>query len=358
MLLIGLEVFSCSYLFIFTKKVFINKLVFFWLLIFIVITMFINGYWQIGAILNLIVLIIYSFLIINVAFFYNKQRILASGFFMSILLLLSYFIFGEIILSGFNFYKNLYYNIGNRSGAFGIVDSTLTIPLLAIMLLFSLGYLKKKIYRYCIIIFVLTSLILLERRGPLLIALIYLILFIFNLKSKIIYKAFLYIPLVITVGFTLFLEKVQKFLLFIDVIQNRGVEASNEERMGLLIHFFQDLQKFNTFEYLTGHIDTFKNIHPEIVYYHPHNTLMTLLFLSGIIPVVFFIGIHIKLVNELLKIKLYNELRMLLVFYLLCYTESILNNFSLFTILFLSFIYFYFIKLHYLKKNNYQLAMT
>ena len=150
----------------------------------------------------------------------------------------------------------------------------------------------------------------------------------------------------------MFLEDIKEILLLIDIIQNRGVDASNQQRMGLLIHFFQDLNKFSVFDFFTGHIETFKNIHPEVVYYHPHNTLITILFLSGIIPVVFFIWIHNKLMNELIKYKLYNHLRMLLIFYLLSYTESILNNFSFFTILFVAFFYYYFWKIHTFEKQK------
>jgi hypothetical protein len=344
LLLLTVELFSCLYLFIFTKKVYVNRLVFFWIFIFIFNTTFINGYWEIGALINLIVLICYSFLLINSSFYYNKEKLLGKMFFMSVFGFLLYFLISEFLRGGIYFYKNLYYNIGTKVGSFSILDSSLTVPLLFIVLLFSIGFIKSKIYKYSIIFFVFFSLILLERRGPLIIAGVYLLLYIFDIRAKIVYKIFLYLPLLITIGFSVFIDKIKQILLLIDVIKNRGVDASNEERTGLLIHFFEDLNKFSVYDFLTGHIESFKNIHPDIVYYHPHNTIITILFLSGIIPVIFYIWIHNKLMNSLVKNKLYNQLRMLLTFYLLGYTESILNNFSLFTILFVALIYYYFRK--------------
>lgn len=350
--LIVLEILSCAHMYLYAKVFLIDRLMLFWLGSFFFISIFINGYWETGGLLNIMVLIVYCFYIVNWAIVKNQEKLLGIGFFWSIFLFLIYFAISEFMSDGVNFYKNLYYNIALRRGSFEIVDSTLTVPLLCILLLFSISFIKKKYLKFAIVVIVFAGLFALQRRGPFIIALLFFLLYLFNVKAKIIYKLFLYVPLILTIGFTLFLEDIQNFLTVIDVIQDRGVEASNEERIGLLVHFFEDLNRFDIGQYLTGNINTFKNIHPNITYYHPHNSIVTILFLSGLIPTILFVLIHNKLINALVKYNLIPQLRMLIIFYLLGFTESIMNNFSLFTLMFVSLLNYYFLLVLKTKHQN------
>lgn len=334
------------------KYFYINKLFLAFLLVFFIVSVF-NGYWQLGALLNLIILIFYTSVLINSTFILEKENLIHSIFIVSIWILVVFFVFGDIFTNGAYFYQDLYYNIGLQKGFFVILDSSLTVPLLFLILLFSTGFMENTFYKYILWIIVFVSLFFLQRRGPMIISSLYLLLTLFNIKSKVLFKIIIYIPIIITFLFSIFIEDIKGVLLFIDVIESRGVEASNQERLGLLIHFFEDLNRFDFINFFIGNIETFKNINPDIVYYHPHNTLLTMLFLSGIIPVFIFVFIINKLTNELIKYNMLNQLRVLVSIYLICFLESILNNFSFFTIFVLAFLYNLFLKIqsrkHHLK---------
>jgi len=344
-LLIIFESIVILFLIMLAKRFLFNKIMVFFLTVFFITTVIINNYWTPGALLNILVLLSYSFALINACLILNYEKTLGLFFFYSVFLILFFFLGYHFILTGFNSYKTLYSDISAANGIFHLLDSTLTIPLLVILFLFSSSYVTNNIYKIIIVLFCFTCLLFLQRRGPFLIALVFLILSIFKVESKFLYKTVLILPLVITLGVSIFIEEIQGLLSVIDLLERKGSSGSNDQRIGLYIHFLQDFKDFQILDYLKGHIDTFKNIVPDKKYQHPHNSLITLLFLSGILTVFFYIRIHFTLINQLIDKKLFIWARIILTFFLLSFTESLLNNFNFFSIMYMSLLYYFLVKL-------------
>lgn len=309
-----------------------NELIFFGLFFLLTLS---HSYFLFGSFLNILILILLSYSLITFSFERKYDHVLKTLRFSFVSILSIVFIY-QTINYGNDFFLKLYSQISSREGIFSLFDSTLSLAIASGFIFFTNS--KKKIPNFFSILIGLIIVILIERRFLFILSLLFVFLKIFNINNNFFYKFLFYIPFIIFSSFLIFISLIIKTDLFMDFyayldLYRDSSSNSTLERLTLLFDSAAAFSSLNIIEFFIGDPSIFNSIKKDIVNYHPHNTFLNIFYTSGMVTLLIFIYYLRKIFFKLLVNKNFYKLNIFLFFYYLLFTETILNNFNLFTII-------------------------